>query len=108
MKDYIHIRDFIRRVNKEVPESPMQTQYLARYLTGMPGYPDVCAELRVRGEAEEDRTKLDYYQVMIHKDDLPVFIERLREYYRDQLRDYNKEAEQDEGLSACEDGYGLF
>lgn len=84
--DFIHIGNFIRTVNEQVPQSPMQTQYLARYLdkcfsTLQPEcYPPLLHEgLRIKGN-----TYMDYHSIEIHKDDLPIFIHRLKQFYKDQ------------------------
>jgi hypothetical protein len=79
---FISIGDFIKQVRSEVPEAPGQSQYLARYLTLMPGYEDLGDGLRIKGNTStKPRNELDYYEVRIHQDDLPTLIKRLKKHY---------------------------
>jgi antitoxin component of MazEF toxin-antitoxin module len=63
--DYIDFGDFCRR------ECDIQCQYGSHYLTGLAGYPNLGEGLRYTGNGG------DYHPIRIHKDDAPVFKERL-------------------------------
>jgi hypothetical protein len=74
VKYYVNFGDLCRN------EIGIQCQYGSHYLKGINGSPKLGEGLRIKGNP------VDYHSLLIHKDDAPVFKERVESYLENQVK----------------------